>query len=157
MASPINALKTQCDNSPGPLYERGWDFYPVDTNTGVGGKFIYIGFQTGDTNPVTSLDFKAYGSAQANPPPGWSWSPQDLKEGAGGKYIYMMWQNGEAGKAPILSILLIVTSDSHQADIPGYIAIHQDLNQGAGGPYIWPYYSTTIPTEAKNEEVLFKA
>jgi hypothetical protein len=157
LATPINNLKTQCDNSAGPLYEAGWDFYSVDTNTGVGGKFIYIGYQLGDATPVTSLDFKAYSDAQSSPPAGWSWSSQDLKEGAGGKFIYMLWKNDEAEKAPILSVLLVVTPLSEQPTIPGYIAIHQDLNQGAGGPFIWPYYSTTVPFTAKNEEVLRKA
>jgi hypothetical protein len=154
MATPINALKTQCDNGTGPLYEKGWDFCPVDTNTGAGGKYIYIGYQLGDAHPVTSLNFVAYDKKQENPPAGWNWSPQDLNQDAGGKYIYMVWKNGEPGKQPILSFMLMVVNDSHQPQIPGYTAIHQDLNEGAGGPYIWPYVSTTIGFDGKTDKML---
>lgn len=121
-----------------------------------GGKFIYIGYQLGADHPVTSLDFKAYDGGQSNPPPGWSWSPQDLKQGAGGKFIYMLWKNDEPGKAPIMSIMLLVIGKNSPPEIPGYVAIHQDLNQGAGGDYIWPYYSTSIPFTAKTEALISK-
>ncbi|WP_156438175.1 MULTISPECIES: hypothetical protein [Burkholderia] len=156
MTSPINALTTQAGSTPGPQYQPPWDFISVDTNTGVGGQYIYLGYQCGDSNPVTSLNFVAYDQAQSNPPSGWNWSPQDLNAGAGGKYIYMTWKNGEAGKKPITAIMLLVIDSSSPPAIEGYTAIHQDLNQGAGGPYIWPYYSTIVPMQLKNESVTRK-
>ncbi|MFA8393293.1 hypothetical protein ACEPUD_24570 [Burkholderia ubonensis] len=156
MTSPINALTTQAGSTPGPQYQPPWDFLTVDTNTGVGGQYIYIGYQCGDGNPVTSLNFVAYDQAQSNPPSGWSWSSQDLNAGAGGKYIYMTWKNGEANKKPITAIMLLVIDSSSPPAIEGYTAIHQDLNQGAGGPYIWPYYSTIVPIQLKNELVTRK-
>ncbi|WP_246791858.1 hypothetical protein [Burkholderia perseverans] len=149
-------LTTQAGNTPGPQYQPPWDFNTVDTNTGVGGEYIYIGYQYGDSDPVTSLNFVAYDHAQSNPPSGWNWSSQDLKAGAGGKYIYMTWKNGEAGKKPITAIMLLVINSSSPPPIEGYISIHQDLNQGAGGPYIWPYYSTVVSMSAKEEQVIRK-
>ncbi|MGV1833429.1 hypothetical protein ACQZ6C_01615 [Rhizobium rhizogenes] len=156
MSSSINALTNQVDDSSGPKYQPPWDFIPVDTNTGVGGKYIYIGYQRGSNNALTSLNFVAYDQAQSNPPSGWSWTGQDLKQGAGGKFIYMIWKNGESGKKPITAITLLVTNQSSPPAIEGYQAINQDLNQGAGGPYIWPYYSTVTPMDAKKEAVIRK-
>ncbi|WP_286299664.1 hypothetical protein [Aminobacter sp. SS-2016] len=123
----------------------------------MGGKYIYIGYILGDSNPVTSINFVAYDGAQSNPPSGWQWTGQDLKQGAGGKYIYMIWKNGESSKKPITALQLLVTNQSTQPAIAGYEAINQDLNQGAGGPYIWPYYSTTISMQQKEEAILAKA
>lgn len=156
MATPINNLTNQVDSSPGPMSQPPWSFLPTDTNTGVGGKYIYVGYTLGNDNPVTSINFVAYSQAQANPPSGWSWTGQDLKEGAGGKYIYMVWKNGQPGVPPITALMLLVTNQSSPPQIAGYTAIEQDLNQGAGGPYIWPYYSTTISMEPKAETVLTK-
>jgi hypothetical protein len=155
MPTPINQLMNQVDDSSGPKYQPPWSFLPTDTNTGVGGKYIYIGYQLGDRDPVTAIDFLAYGNAQANPPPGWNWTGQDLKQGAGGKYIYMVWKN-EPGKPPITALTLLVTKDSSPPPISGYEAIRQDLNQGAGGPYIWPYFSMTASMAEKEEAVLAK-
>ncbi|AYG66284.1 MULTISPECIES: hypothetical protein [unclassified Rhizobium] len=156
MTSAINALTNQVDDSSGPKYQPPWDFIPVDTNTGVGGKYIYIGYQRGSNNPVTSLNFVAYDQAQSNPPSGWSWTGQDLKQGAGGKFIYMIWKSGEA-RSPITAITLLVTNQSSPPSIQGYESIRQDLNQGAGGPFIWPYFSTTISMAPKEEAVTHKA
>ncbi|UWU25677.1 hypothetical protein N2601_30045 (plasmid) [Rhizobium sp. CB3060] len=157
MATPIQQLTNQVDDNPGPRYQPPWEFLSIDTNTGVGGKYIYIGYMLGQENPVTSVDFVAYSQAQANPPSGWSWTGQDLKQGAGGKFIYMVWKNGEPGKQPITALQLLVTGQSSPPHIAGYQAINQDLNQGAGGPYIWPYYSTTVQLQTKEEAVLIKA
>ncbi|MCA1524321.1 hypothetical protein [Bradyrhizobium yuanmingense] len=152
----IQQLTNQVDDNPGPSYQPPWNFLLVDTNTGVGGKYIYIGYTQGNSNPVTSINFVAYDEAQRNPPPGWEWTGQDLKEGAGGKYIYMVWKNGESGKRAITALLLLPTEQSKPPAISGYEPINQDLNQGAGGPYIWPYYSTTVPMQEKEEAVLLK-
>ncbi|MGC1304097.1 MAG: hypothetical protein WA840_17155 [Caulobacteraceae bacterium] len=156
MYTPINQLMNQVDDSSGPKYQEPWRFLPTDTNTGVGGKYIYIGYQLGANNPVTSINFYAYDDRQSNPPVGWNWTGQDLKQGAGGKYIYMVWKNGEPNVPPITAITLLVTKDSSPPPISGYEAIRQDLNQGAGGPYIWPYYSTTASMLDKEEVVIAK-
>lgn len=156
MTTPINSLTTQVDSTAGPKYQPPWDFIPVDTNTGVGGDYIYIGYQCGGNDPVTSLNFVAYDHGQSNPPSGWNWNGQDLKQGAGGKYIYMVWKNGETNKEPITAITLLVTDQSSPPAIKGYESIGQDLNQGAGGPYIWPYFSTIVPMSRKEEAVTRK-
>ncbi|WFU06948.1 hypothetical protein QA648_32560 (plasmid) [Rhizobium sp. CB3171] len=80
-----------------------------------------------------------------------------MKQGASGKFIYMVWKNGEPGKKPITALQLLVTGQSSPPHIAGYQAINQDLNEGAGGPYIWPYYSTTVQLQTKEETVLIKA
>ncbi|ANT54416.1 MULTISPECIES: hypothetical protein [Mesorhizobium] len=156
MAVPIQQLTNHVDDSVGPKYQPPWEFLPTDTNTGVGGKYIYIGYILGDSNPVTSINFVAYNEQQSNPPSGWQWTGQDLKQGAGGKYIYMVWKIGETGNKPITALQLLVTNQSTPPAITGYTSINQDLNQGAGGPYIWPYYSTTISMQKKVEAILTK-
>ncbi|WP_035687472.1 hypothetical protein [Bradyrhizobium sp. Cp5.3] len=155
MTAPIRQLTNQVDDNPGPKYQPPWDFLSVDTNTGVGGKYIYIGYTLDNSNPVTAIDFIAFDEAQKNPPPDYQWTGQDLNQGAGGKYIYMVWRNAEGGK-PVTALLLLPTDLSKPPAIAGYEAINQDLNQGAGGPYIWPYYSTTVPMQKKDEVVLAK-
>jgi hypothetical protein len=71
MSNPITQLKIQTLSQSGPKYEEGWDFLTTDLNQRAGGKYIYLGFQaiSGNT-PVTSIDVKAYDSAQSNPPSG---------------------------------------------------------------------------------------
>ncbi len=156
MTTSITALTTQAGSTPGPHYQPPWDFITTDTNSGVGGEYIYIGYQRGDQHPITSLNFVAYDKAQSNPPEGWEWSPQDLKAGAGGKFIYMTWKANEANKKPITAIMLLVINASSPPEIDGYTSIHQDLNQGAGGPFIWPYYSTVVQMHTKDEPVIRK-
>lgn len=88
MANPITNFKNQVDDSRGPIQDPGWYFYPTDTNTGAGGKYIDIGRQRkAGGEPVTDLEFKAYDSAQSAPPSGYRWTGQDLNQGAGGSYI----------------------------------------------------------------------
>ena len=141
MPEPLRDLKIQTLSQSGPKYEPGWEFATIDLNSGAGGECIYLGFKRSGTTPVTSLDAKAYNSAQYNPPSGWLWDPSDLNAGAGGKYIYLVWKTGES-KPPIRNITFIVANLSSPPNIPGWVSIPQDLNQGAGGDYIWLYYTT---------------
>lgn len=146
----LTNLMVQAIDNQGPNYVKGWDFFPTDLNSGVGGKFIYVGYQTGDQNPVTSITFKSFDDAQEKSMEGWQWSGQDLNQGAGGAYIYMYWKTGELDVPAIKDLLFLVISNDTPPSIDGWISIRQDLNQGAGGPYIWPYYSNTItPGKAK--------
>jgi hypothetical protein len=144
-ADPIKDMAVQSLGRPGPQPIPGWHFHSVDLNTGVGGDYIYAGWQRGADDPVTEIDFEAFTESQgSNPRDGWEWSPVDLNAGAGGRWIYMFWKRG--GTAPVYNVTFIVTSQSSPFDIPGYKAIHVDLNKGSGGPYIWAYYSTDPDT-----------
>jgi len=138
-AQPIVNLTVQDLQSRGPKPVAGWTFSPVDLNTGVGGDYIYVGWQRGTSKPITRLSFGAYNrSQQGNPAPNWEWNPTDLNRGAGGQYIYMFWKR-DPGFQPIYGITFIVTPQSSPPPVPGYQAINLDLNRGAGGPYIWAY------------------
>jgi hypothetical protein len=148
----ITNLKTQVDANKGPLDEPGWHFNHTDLNSGVGGKFIYTGFQRGESPPVTSLYYAAFDTSQSNPLAGWQWDGVDLNTGAGGKFIYMFWKTGEQ-RSPITSINYVVTSNSSPPYLQNYIPVGCDLNEGAGGPFIWGYYSTTVSEELKKTKI----
>lgn len=144
----LTNLTIQAINSPGPIYQQGWDFYHTDLNQGAGGSYIYVGYQQGDVRPITAVNFIAYDSAQKNSIPGWEWNPTDLNQGAGGKYIYMYWQYG--GQTPVTNLMFLALNESTPPVVPGWKQVGPDLNEGAGGAYIWAYYSTTIqPSQAK--------
>jgi hypothetical protein len=139
-ADPIKDMAVQSLGRSGPQPIPGWEFHSVDLNSGVGGDYIYAGWQRGTDNPVTQVDFEAFGEAQGvNPRADWEWSPVDLNGGAGGRWIYMFWKRG--GASPVYNIAFIVTDSSTPFAIPGYTAINVDLNAGSGGPYIWGYYT----------------
>jgi hypothetical protein len=143
MKDPIKELAVQSLNQPGPQPAPGFEYNPLDLNKGLGGNFIYIGWQRGavNDNPVTQIDFEAFGEIQnVNPRGDWEWNPLDLKAGAGGKFIYVFWKRG--GATPVYNIALIVTPSNTPPPIAGYTPIYVDLNAGAGGPYIWAYYTT---------------
>jgi hypothetical protein len=148
----LTNLTVQVDGERGPFYQPGWDFYLTDLNSTVGGKYIYIGYQTNGSQPITNVNFIAYSSAQANSIPGWNWSPADLNSGAGGKYIYMYW-NYDVGQPPIQSLAFVVTNQSVPPQIPGFQHVGCDLNEGAGGDYIWAYYSTTEKSVTQVKEL----
>ncbi|MCG7564195.1 MULTISPECIES: hypothetical protein [Pseudoalteromonas] len=139
----ISNLKIQKDTTIGPLFEKGWDFFTTDLNQGVGGDFLYVGYQQLPDQAVTAINFIAYDSPQENSIPGWEWSPIDLNSGAGGKYIYMYWQIDGEGPA-ITDLLFLPTDQNEPYKIDGYTHVGVDLNEGAGGPYIWAYYSNTL-------------
>lgn len=148
--SPINNLTIQSIWERGPRSIQGWYFNPVDLNTGVGGAYIYAGWQRGNNHPITSLGFGTYSTSQQdNPWPGWNWNMNDLNRGAGGRFIYMFWRSNP-GYRPIYNITFLVTGLSSPPSIPGYQAISVDLNMGSDGPYIWPYvtYSSNLGSDA---------
>ena len=85
MADPIKELAVQSLGQPGPQPVPGFEFNPVDLNKGVGGNFIYIGWQRGpvNDNPVTQIDFEAFREIQnVNPRGDWEWNQLDLNAGA---------------------------------------------------------------------------
>ena len=142
---PFNNLMVQDLTEKGPVPLECWNIIPTDLNSGVGGDFIYVGYQTGDDNPITSITFKSYSQSQkTNPMPEWQWYPCDLNNGAGGDYIYMFWMQNEKDKDPITNLMFLVIEQSEPPIISGYTSIKEDLNNGAGGPYIFAYYSQTI-------------
>ena len=71
-------MAVQALGHPGPQPVPGFEFNPVDLNKGVGGNFIYIGWQCGPVNdkPVTQIDFEAFREIQnVNPRGDWEWNP----------------------------------------------------------------------------------
>lgn len=144
---PFNELTVLDLTEKGPTNVPGWTFNSTDLNSGVGGDFIYVGYETGDDNPITSITFKSYDQSQQDNPmktADWEWNPIDLNRNAGGKFIYMFWKVNEPGNSPICNLIFTVSDQSSPYNIPGYVGINQDLNEGAGGPYIFAYYSTTV-------------
>jgi hypothetical protein len=143
MADPIKELTVQSLGRQGPQPVPGFEFSPIDLNKGVGGDFIYIGWQRGpvNDNPVTQIDFEAFREIQNDNPRGdWEWNPIDLNAGAGGRFIYLFWKKG--GATPVYNISFFVSPANTPPPIAGYTAINVDLNAGAGGPYVWGYYTT---------------
>lgn len=148
----ITNLMTQLDNAKGPISQDGWNFIPVDLNSGVGGAYIYTGYQLGGAgDAITAINYIAYDTQQDNPPVGWQWDGVDLNSGAGGKYIYMVWQTG--GATPITSLMYQVTHNNEPPYEANYTPVGCDLNEGAGGPYIWGYYSTTVAAVPMSQKV----
>lgn len=152
MSDPITAFKIQVAKTTGPLYERGWDFFPTDLNTGAGGNYVYLGYQCKNGQPpVTSMDVGIYESPPSNPPSGWYWDMSDLNSGASAsRHPYLLWKVGES-KPPIINVMVGVYANamSSPPQFPGWVGIPKDLNAGVGGPYIWLYYSTTVPMQFK--------
>ena len=94
-ALPFTNLTIQSIGRAGPLPISGWEFTPVDLNSGVGGNYIYAGWQRGDEPPITRIGFASFSQAQQdNPYPDWEWNANDLNRGAGGRFIYMFGSSG---------------------------------------------------------------
>lgn len=141
----ITKFKVQVLTSEGPIPELGWTFYPVDINTGDGGKYLYIGYQrVAGGQKVGKLSFLSFDKKQTSKPAGWDeWSDTDLNSGAGGKFIYMVWNLGGTNNLPIVDVQFVVTRNKTATRMEYWESINQDLNQGAAGRfYIWPYYTT---------------
>jgi len=126
----LTALKVQVLEHKGPMQEMNWEFHTQDLNEKNKGKFIYVGWQKGSVNPITTIDFFCLKQKQLQPPVGWEWDPNDLNTGAKGEFIYMCWKR-ETTKAPIRDITFCEPFfDGLPPPIEGWNLINVDLCKG---------------------------
>ncbi|WP_125564288.1 hypothetical protein [Pseudoalteromonas rubra] len=104
-------------------YLKKLELFTADLDQGVGGDYIYSGYQQLPGQSVTVILVKAYDSPQKNSISGWEWSPIDLNSGAKGKYIYMYWQID--GQDPAITELLFLPTDHNEPT--KLIAIHTQV------------------------------
>lgn len=150
---PITNLKVEALEKPEPEPKEGWNFYSPDLAIGTGSKyFIYIGYKTGASSPVTSIKFLRSNAERSNPPAGWEWDETNLNAGVDqakkekgysekSDYVYLCWKK-EEDKPPIADLFFLVTEVNQQPNIQDWDSENVDLNSNAGSdtPYIWPYY-----------------
>jgi hypothetical protein len=145
----ISSFIVQAKSKPFPIDVKGYEFHLRDLNDKNRGKFVYVGYKRSKTDPpVTSLDFKAFDTAQFSPPQDWLWFPTDINLGSGGKFIYLCYKCGEENKPPITDIDFSGPLwENTPPSKPGWTLIPQDLCQGCTtlfrtSPFHWAYYKT---------------
>ncbi|RUS26299.1 hypothetical protein BC938DRAFT_470960 [Jimgerdemannia flammicorona] len=101
---PVTSLDFLIQDNEGPRIPHGWTSDYTDLNTGVGGKYIYLIWRTGEAGerPITAIAFRS--SKGSNPPDihGFTAVHKDLCSRAGGSYMWGYYHRGLADKHRVL-------------------------------------------------------
>ncbi|MEZ4733249.1 MAG: hypothetical protein R3E79_39645 [Caldilineaceae bacterium] len=114
---------------------------PQDFNQKVGGKYIWMFYQTADSGPgIAAVRFIT--GEDAVTPPGWTKIDVDFNKGAGGEYIWLCYVKS-ANTKYIASFWTGYGESEASAlgDLGSWaVVLRQDANKGAWGKFIYLGY-----------------
>ncbi|CAG8469664.1 194_t:CDS:1 [Cetraspora pellucida] len=91
---PVTSINFLIQDYAGPHTPAHWESIDVDINSGVGGKYIYLIWRTGEVEKQPIFKIIFIESKRKSPPyyKGWNVIYKDLCAGAGGSYIYAYYK-----------------------------------------------------------------
>jgi hypothetical protein len=151
--APITDLDVTISDTAIVNPPSGYTQITVDLNQGSGGKYIYLNYKKGGTQPpLTNLKI-IEGKDAACPTPaakdakssGWYKIDKDLNKGSGGAYLYLCThRSSEKDETPIVDIRIYSVASDYKNLLKtppyGYVSTGVDLNKGAKGRYINLYF-----------------